>query len=187
MIIDLDSESSDKPKKIEVIKPSLAKKETKPVREDISNTDRNGFLISQIEMEEKEVRYARALSHRKYRDLLNDKMEPKGSVSDFLVVYDEIEAYTNQLKDLWMRKEHIRHFGSEQKSRVIDDATMSKIDALKYDRGRVSDNLYKAKKQLTVAKASGNLTKEANASAKIDKLQFRYLEIQTTLKKLEDV
>ena len=203
MIIDLDKDFNEPPKKIEVIsisrgKPaekktkavnleiSSPKKETQAPREEISDEVRRDFLIEQIELEERDVRYQRAMAHRKYRKLLDHKLEPKGSDADFLEIYEEIEGYTEQLKQIWMRREHLVRFGTEQKSRIIDDATLAKIDALKYDRSRVSDQLYKAKKQLAIAKASGNAKKEANASAKIDQLMFRVLEIQTALKKLEN-
>lgn len=203
MIIDLDKDFNDPPKKIEVISVSREKpvekdikapkleiispkKETKAPKEEITAEVRRDFLIEQIELEERDVRYQRAMAHRKYRKLLDHKLEPKGYDVDFLEIYEEIEGYTEQLKQIWMRREHLARFGTEQKSRIIDDATIAKIDALKYDRSRVSDQLYKAKKQLAIAKASGNAKKEANASAKIDQLLFRVLEIQTALKKLEN-
>lgn len=199
MIIDLDKNYKKEPQNIEILslsrdkspipvnQPKVVVTALKVEREELSHTDRREFLIKQIEHEEIEVRHARARTHLKYRDLLNANLEPKGPTSAFLEIYEEIEGFTDQLKQLWMRKEHIRHFGEEQKLKVIDDATLAKIDALKHARRRVSDNVYKAKKQLAIASASGNTTKEKNAAAKIDQLQFRYLEIQNELKKLEDV
>jgi hypothetical protein len=148
--------------------------------------DRKELLIRQIEEKEAYIRHQRAMLHREYRAMVNEKMEPIASHEEFIEQYEKIEAFTQDLRRLWIKKEQIIKTGAIHPQKILTDQDLAKISALKHARSRVNDNLYRARKKLEMATNTGNLIKEKNASDKIIELELKYLEISQELKALED-
>lgn len=200
MIIDLDADYSRKKKEeIEILStvsdepsiviitssPTTDQEPAKP-KASIPDQDRRDFLLEQLELEDRQVRAERAAAHRKYFDLLKPDLTPKSPHTDFSPIYEEIEELGRQLQSIYLRKQQIIQYGEERKLKVLDDAALAKIDALKFSKKRVIDNLYKLRKRLAQAEAVGNQTKIKNATERIDELELKRLEIDHQIKKLEN-
>lgn len=157
-----------------------------PSSDKITEKERKDLLIRQIEEKDAYLRHQRAMLHRNYRKLVNDKMEPTGSREQFIELYEQIESFTEDLKRLWIKKEQVLKYGEIRPQKMLTNEDLAKIAALKHQRARVNDNLYRHRKNLQIAINTGNTTKEKNATTKIAQLELEYLEISEELKKLED-
>jgi len=146
--------------------------------------DRKSLLITQVDREIAEVRYQRSQIHLKYRDLLNHELKPKASNAEFILVYDEIETYSSRLKALYLKKRQIELTGSYKAPRMLDDLTKNKIDALKNEKKRISDNKYKAQKLLQKAKVEGNEKNALKYEQKVAELDLKWMEAESRIENL---
>ncbi len=144
-------------------------------------TDRKELLINQVEREIAEVRYQRAQVHLKYRDLLNHELKPKASQAEFIMVYEEIETFSMQLKSLYLKKRQIELTGEYKAPRPLDDLTKNKIDALKNEKKRISDNKYKAQKLKQKAIVEGNQKNALKYEQKVSELDLKWMEAESRI------
>lgn len=152
-----------------------------------NDDDRKSLLIDQVEREIAEVRYQRSQIHLKYRDLLNHELKPKASNAEFILVYDEIETYSSRLKALYLKKRQIELTGSYKAPRMLDDLTKNKIDSLKNEKKRISDNKYKAQKLLQKAKVEGNEKNALKYEQKVAELDLKWMEAESRIENLINV
>lgn len=194
MIVDLDispfrkkiKPSPPQVKDIPVSYPREAEKPAHPKPD--KEKDRKAYLLNEIQEKENYIRYQRALVHRKYKGLLDHRLLPKkGTETDFAELYDQIDSFTEDLKNLWIKRQQVEKYGDLREQKILSNQDLAKIAALKHRRNRVNDNLYKAKKALEIAKSTGHPDKEAKATQKIEQLELERLEIAHELNKLEDV
>lgn len=201
MIIDLNADYSKKPEKEVIDKPVLVSRDVdleeiaadhQEVREEkpfkVNLDDKQKLLIRDIEEKENYIRYQRAIAHQQYRKLLGPDLLPKKGVTDddFLVIYEQIDSYTDDLKNLYIKKQQIEKFGELRPQKVLTNDDLAKISALKHQRSRVNDRLYKARQSQKVAEVKGSGLKLQNCILKIQQLELEYLDIQNQLKKLEN-
>jgi hypothetical protein len=199
MIIDLDADYS-KQEKTEIIENTIVDVKvndapitekpadtTKPTQE-VTLDDKQQAMIRDIEEKENYIRYQRAIAHQQYRKLLGPDLRPAKGVTDddFLVIYEQIDSYTDDLKNLYIKKQQIEKFGELRPQKVLSNEDLARISALKHKRSRVNDNLYKARKAQKVAEAKGAQVKLQNTVLKIQQLELEYMDIQNQLKKLEN-
>ena len=199
MIVDLDiSPIFGKKEKKPYILPEFdmpekkepTKKVEAPKKADIADekSDRKQYLLNQISEKESYIRHQRSMVHRKYRDLLDPNLLPKkGTESEMSELYEQIDSFTEDLKNLYIKKQQVEKFGDIREQKILTNEDFARIAALKHRRSRVNDNLYKTKKNLAIAEGSGNKQKEKNAILKIERLELEYLEIANELKKLQYV
>lgn len=143
--------------------------------------------LDQVEREIKRVRYERSQVHLKYRDLLNHELLPKAPKADFLVIYEEIEALSDELRRLYIKKRQIELTGDFRESKPLDDATQNKIDALKNEKKSVSNIKNKTQKGLQKAKIEGDTKNVLKYEKKLDELDLRWLELESMIEKLTHV
>lgn len=150
--------------------------------------DKQHAQIRDIEEKETYVRYQRAIAHQQYRKLLGPDLLPRKGVrdDDFLEIYNQIDSYTDDLKNLYIKKQQIEKFGELRPQKVLTNDDLAKISALKHKRSRVNDNLYKARKAKTIAETKGSSIKVQNMVLKIQQLELEYMDIQNQLKRLEN-
>lgn len=164
----------------------LEVKEETPIK--INLSEKQKLLIRDIEEKENYVRYQRAIAHQQYRKLLGPDLLPKKGIdeNDFLIIYNHIDDYTDDLKNLYIKKQQIEKFGELRPQKVITNEQLAKISALKHQRSRLNDRLYKARQGQKIAEAKGLGLKVQNYTVKIQELELEYLDVQTQLKKLEN-
>jgi hypothetical protein len=151
---------------------------------EVEKPDRKQRLIEQVEREIAEVRYQRSQVHLKYRNLLNHELKPKASNQEFILVYDEIEVFSAQLKSLYLKKRQIELTGAYKAPLPLDDLTKNKIDALKNEKKRISDNKYKAQKLKQKAIVEGNQKNALKYDQKVAELDLKWMEAESRIEKL---
>ena len=151
---------------------------------EVEKPDRKQRLIEQVEREIAEVRYQRSQVHLKYRNLLNHELKPKASNQEFILVYDEIEVFSAQLKSLYLKKRQIELTGAYKAPLPLDDLTKNKIDALKNEKKRISDNKYKAQKLKQKAIVEGNQKNALKYEQKVAELDLKWMEAESRIEKL---
>jgi predicted CopG family antitoxin len=164
--------------------PSLRAQRSNPSEVSTQPQDRKSQLIDQVEKELAEVRYQRAQVHLKYRDLLNHELKPKASSAEFILVYDEIESFSGRLKSLYLKKRQIELTGDYKAPRALDDLTKNKIDALKNEKKRISDNKYKAQKLMQKATVQGNEKNALKYEQKVAELDLKWMEAESRIELL---
>lgn len=150
-------------------------------------SDRKALLLDAIEKEAKEVRYARSQEHLPYRDMVEiipGGYRLKASREEFIDRYCLVENHTKKLQQLHLRKKHVELHGKDKEASHV---SQSKINDLRYQRKRLSDNIYKWNKNLEKANITGNTTKIRNAEEKLQQYELEVIDIEFQLKQLKDV
>lgn len=143
--------------------------------------------LEQVEREIQRVRYERSQVHLKYRDLLNHELLPKAPKADFLVIYEEIETLSDQLRELYIKKRQIELTGDYKAPKSLDDATKNKIDALKNEKKSVSNIKNKTQKALQVATVQGNVKNVQKYEKKLVELDLKWMDLESQIEKLTHV
>ena len=143
--------------------------------------------LEQVEREIKRVKYERSQIHLKYLDLLNHELLPKAAKADFLVIYEEIEALSDELRQLYIKKRQIELTGEYKAPKSLDDATQNKIDALKNEKKSVSNIKNKTQKALQRATVQANIKAVQKYEKKLVELDLKWMDLESQIEKLSHV
>jgi hypothetical protein len=143
--------------------------------------------LEQVEREIKRVKYERSQIHLKYLDLLNHELLPKAAKADFLVIYEEIEALSDELRQLYIKKRQIELTGEYKSPKSLDDATQNKIDALKNEKKSVSNIKNKTQKALQRATVQANIKAVQKYEKKLVELDLKWMDLESQIEKLSHV
>jgi hypothetical protein len=143
--------------------------------------------LDQVDREIQRIRYQRAQVHLKYRDLLGPNLLPKSPKSDFLTIYEEIEALSEELRALYVKKRQIELTGDYKAPKTLDNVTQNKIEALKNEKRSVSNIKNKTQKALQKATVMQDVKTVQKYEKKLVELDLKWMDLESQIEKLTHV
>ena len=143
--------------------------------------------LDQVEREIQRVKYQRSQVHLKYRDLLGPSLLPKSPKSDFLAIYEEIEALSEELRSLYVKKRQIELTGDYKAPKSLDNITQNKIEALKNEKRSVSNIKNKTQKALQRATVIQDAKNVQKYEKKLVELDLKWMDLESQIEKLSHV
>lgn len=141
-------------------------------------------ILADITQQERDIHIARAKLSNKYHEL-----EAAGASQDlFRENYQQIEAYTDELKELFNKKRHVERYGQlpEEPARREPSGDSDNIYELKEKRRSLNNRKHKAKKKLDkVAKYPPGSTKHSELLLEIDQIEAEQDQVNRKIARLE--
>lgn len=172
------------PIKVEAPKDPIVKDILKPVAPPPESKDQKAKILAKLEEEDKYVRYNRAMNHAKIFDQLGPDLLPvKGA--DFSQIYQEQGVYRERLASIYLKQQQLEKTGTIIQPKIMTDADLARLGALKHDRSNGYKNASKLKKKIEEAKIKNNLTRVADLEQKLGELELKIMEYSHEIKKIE--
>lgn len=194
-IIDLDNpEPIQKPDPITVIEVKRVEKVEKPADPIVTEvalpakkeklpTDEKERILAKLDEEDRYVRYQRAMNHRRFFDQLGPDLLPiKGA--DFSDIYEEQRVYRDRLKSIYLKKEQLQRTGSIHQPRLLTDADLAKLGALKHERSNAYKNASKIKKKIEQAKIKDNPVRINSLDQKLQEIELKIVQLSHEIEKI---
>jgi len=141
-------------------------------------------ILAQIEMDENRVRKERAKLSNHYHEL----EARKAPLEDFARNYSAIEAHTDELKRLWLRKKHILSHGNDIDKPVEKMSAENELmlSNLKHQKRRLTDKKSKLKTKIKTAHGTANPAKnEARWTRELHSVEMDIEILDTQINKLQ--